>query len=136
MFLYAAAGALTMLVSIITLNTTFAADLPVENPPASQPSVVVGALDKQGLYIIRNHIPADGLVKPHQHPDARHISIISGTLYVCNTGTVSAATTVAHKPGEFFTIAPNTTHCSWAKDGDVDYLEVGVGPSGTKFVEK
>jgi quercetin dioxygenase-like cupin family protein len=129
-------GALTVLAFFVALNSTFASDLPVANPPASQPNVVVGALDKPGLYIIRNHIPADGLMRPHQHPDARYISVISGTLYVCNSSIVSAAATVAHKAGDFFTIPPNTVHCSWAKDGEVDYLEVGVGPSGTKFVEK
>ncbi len=133
---YIVAGALGVLMPFLALNSTIAGDVPVANPPAPKATIAVGALDKPGVYIIQAHIPANGLMRSHQHPDVRHIQIISGTLYVCDTAVVSAATTVAHKAGDFFTIPPNTTHCSWAKDGDVDYLEVGVGPSGTKFIEK
>jgi quercetin dioxygenase-like cupin family protein len=95
--------------------------------------VLTGDRTKPGLYILRSTLKAGGIVDPHTHPDARYITVLSGALYVCNSTKISAETTTMHKAGAFFTIPPNTIHCSWAKDGDTVYTETGVGPSSTSF---
>ena len=107
------------------------ADVPIANPPATQAKTIVGDSRKPGFYIIRTFIPAGGLSTPHHHNQDRHIAILSGTLYVCNTKVVSVTISVAHKAGEYFVEPAESVHCSWARDGAVDYLEFGEGPVTT-----
>ena len=126
--------------SLIALGLTIAAanagDVPIANPPSVKVETLLGAANKPGLFIVRSHLPADGLVKPHSHDISSYIEVLSGTLYSCISGTVSAATATAHKAGEFFEIPANQVHCSWGKDGAVDYLEIRIGPMTTKSVDK
>lgn len=110
-------------------------DVPIANPPSVKIERVVGSSSMPGLYILHSRLPADGVVPPHQHTVDHHIAVLSGTLYVCNSSIVSTATTVAHKAGDFFVEPANIVHCSWAKDGPVDYIEIGQGPSTTTFAK-
>ncbi len=120
----------------LTSVTASAGDVPIANPPTFAAQTLLGTGNKPGLMIVRIHLPADGLMKPHIHDVDRHVYVLSGTLSVCTSTTVSAAKVVAHKAGEFFTEPANQVHCSWANDGDVDYLEINNGPMTTKFVDK
>lgn len=101
-----------------------------------QTEKIVGDASKPGLHIVRQHLPAGGLVRPHFHSVDRHIAVLSGILYVCTSATVSVETATPHKAGDVFSEPAKSVHCSWAKDGDVDYLEMGIGPVVTTAVEK
>ena len=99
-----------------------------------QSQKLVGDVGKPGLCIVRQHLPAGGLVRPHFHSADREIAVLSGVLYVCSSASTDGAT--AHKAGDVFAEPAKSVHCSWAKDGDVDYLEMGEGPVTTTPVEK
>lgn len=131
---FVAAG-IVLLANHVAFAAELGGDVPIPTPPAVQTKMELGALNKPGLFIMRAHLPAGGLFPPHHHPEARHVTVLSGVLYVCSSNTVSAATAVAHKAGAFFTIPPNTVHCSWGRDGEVEYMEVGIGPGTTTFVK-
>ena len=96
-----------------------------------QTQKLTGDVAKPGMYIVRQHLPAGGLVPPHFHSADRYIAILSGVLTVCNSATVSVETATAHKAGDVFPEPARAVHCSWARDGDVDYLEMGIGPVTT-----
>lgn len=118
-------------------GSAVAGDVPVANPPTVKVENVTGNPAKPGeFYIVRVRLPAEGLFKPHFHNVKRYISVISGTLYSCNGGVASSKTVVAHPPGDFFEQPPKMVHCSWAKEGPVDYLEFGVGPVDVIYVDK
>lgn len=101
-----------------------------------QSQKLVGDVSQPGMYIVRQHLPAGGVVRPHFHSADRQIAVLSGVLYVCNSETVSADAVTAHKAGDVFAEPAKSVHCSWAKDGDVDYLEIGMGPVTTTSVAK
>lgn len=111
-------------------------DAAVARQSPLQTEKIVGDASKPGLHIVRQHLPAGGLVRPHFHSVDRHIAVLSGVLYVCNSATVSVDAAAAHKAGDVFSEPAKSVHCSWAKDGDVDYLEMGMGPVVTTPVEK
>ena len=67
----------------------------------------------------------------HTHPDTRHTTVLSGTLYV-GFGDVFDESRMAAVPAGGLYVAPaKVPHYLWAKDGDVSYQEVGVGPTAT-----
>lgn len=105
-------------------------------PSPLQSQKLVGDVREPGMYVVRQHLPAGGLVRPHFHSADRQIAVLSGVLYVCNSAAVSADAVTAHKAGDVFPEPAKSVHCSWAKDGDVDYLEIGMGPVTTTSVEK
>ena len=116
--------------------TASESDVPIANPPGLQSEKLVGDANKPGMFILRQHLPAGGLMRPHFHSADRHIVILSGELRVCNSPSVSTATTKTYKAGDFFTEPANSVHCSWAKDGAADYLEIADGPITTTSVAK
>ena len=131
-------GALASVLMTIAPCLAMAADAnggaaaPARSPLQSQR--LAGDVSQPGLYIVRQHLPAGGLVRPHFHSADREIAVLSGVLYVCSSASTDSAT--AHKAGDVFAEPAKSVHCSWAKDGDVDYLEMGEGPVTTTSVEK
>ncbi len=99
-------------------------------------ALLSGPTDKPVLYTQRVHLKKDGLVPPHTHPDQRYTTVLSGTLYVCTTDKVDAATAKAFPAGSFLIIPANVVHCGWAKDGDVVYQESGIGPTAVNMLKK
>ena len=102
--------------------------------PALKAAWVVGAEDNHGLYVQRVRLAKDGKIPPHTHPDERNSTVLSGTLYVGFGETFDAEKVVAIPTGAVYVAPANVPHYLWAKDGDVEYQEGGVGPTATKML--
>ena len=106
-------------------------------PPALSTTAIAALLagqpSQQGLYILRVKLEKDGIIEPHFHRDARHVTVLRGTLYAGSGADMSEDNATAYSAGEFFIIPAGDVHFSWAKDGDVVYQESGMGPTSNEL---
>jgi len=103
----------------------------VPNAPALQSAWVLGSEQAAGAYVLRVRIAANGHIPPHSHPDTRNSTVLSGTLYVGFGGTFDKSKVIAIPAGAVYVAPADIMHYIWAKDGNVEYQESGVGPTGT-----
>ena len=103
----------------------------VPNAPALQAAWVLGSERAAGAYVLRVRIAANGRIPAHAHPDTRNSTVLSGTLYVGFGETFDENKVVAVPTGGVYLAPANLMHYIWAKDGNVEYQETGVGPTGT-----
>ena len=73
---------------------------------------------------------------PHTHPDARHTTVLAGTLYVGFGDVVDESAAVAVPTGAVYVAPAGVAHWVWAKDGEVQYQEAGVGPTATTPIKR
>jgi quercetin dioxygenase-like cupin family protein len=97
---------------------------------------LVGAESGPGLYVLRVRLRAGARMPPHTHPDARHTTVLSGTLHVGFGDSVDEAAAVAVPTGAVYVAPAGVAHWVWAKDGDVEYQESGVGPTATVPIKR
>ena len=102
--------------------------------PGLKAAWVVGAEQASGLYALRVGLAAGVRIAPHTHPDTRYSTVLSGTLYVGFGGTVDESAMIAVPAGAVYVAPANQPHYLWARDGEVEYQESGVGPTGTVMV--
>ncbi len=86
-------------------------------------------------YALRVRLASGGRIPPHVHPDDRHTVVLVGTLYVGMGEDFDADAVIAVPAGAVYLAPANVYHYVWARDGDVEYQENGVGPTATRFVE-
>lgn len=111
--------------------------LPEPNTSGAKASVLIGNLDDQGtLYELRVHLKDGGYIKPHKHPDDRHVTVLSGELYAGLGESMDEANITIFPTGSFFVTLAGTVHFARAGNGDVIYQEVGIGPTSTDFIKE
>jgi quercetin dioxygenase-like cupin family protein len=94
---------------------------------------LVGDPAKPGPYTIRLRFPKGFRIAPHTHPDAREVTILSGTFATGYGETFDPAKLKILPAGSFYTEPANMPHYIEIKDGAV--LQVsGIGPSGRRSV--
>jgi quercetin dioxygenase-like cupin family protein len=103
----------------------------VPNAPALQAAWVLGSEQATGAYVLRVKIAANGRIPPHSHPDTRNSTVLAGTLYVGFGEIFDESKVIAVPTGAVYVAPANVSHYIWAKDGNVEYQETGVGPTGT-----
>ncbi|MSQ98986.1 MAG: hypothetical protein EXR85_06810 [Xanthomonadales bacterium] len=103
----------------------------VPNAPALQATWVLGSEQAMGAYVLRVRIAANGRIPPHAHPDTRNSTVLSGTLYVGFGESFDESKVLAVPTGAVYVAPADVMHYIWAKDGNVEYQETGVGPTGT-----
>ena len=101
------------------------------NNPAVKGAWVIGSERGTGVYLLRVQLANGGRIAPHTHPDERNSTVLSGTLYVGFGAVFDASKVVAVPAGAVYAAPANVAHYVWAKDGDVTYQEVGIGPTAT-----
>lgn len=102
--------------------------------PALQSAWMLGTESRTGLYLLRVKLAAGGRIPPHIHPDERVTTVLAGTLSV-GFGTAFQDTQVIAIPTGAAYVAPaEVPHFVWAKEGEVLYQEMGMGPTGTIFI--
>lgn len=106
------------------------------NSPAVKTTWVLGTEKKPGPYVFRVRLAANGRIPPHTHPDERNSTVLSGTIYVGFGETFDENKVVAVPTGAVYVAPANVPHYVWAKDGDAEYQEVGVGPTGTALLKR
>lgn len=92
---------------------------------------VIGTEKASEPYVLRVKLRAGARMPPHTHPDARHTTVLSGTLYAGFGERFDESAAVAVPAGAVYAAPAGVAHWVWAKDGDVEYQESGVGPTAT-----
>ncbi|HXC59366.1 MAG TPA: cupin domain-containing protein [Steroidobacteraceae bacterium] len=103
------------------------------NIPDLRSAWLLGAESETGPYAMRVKLKSGGRVPVHTHPDTRYSTVLSGTLYVGFGNTVNEAQMVKVPAGAVYVAPANVPHYLWAKEGEVEYQEAGVGPTGTRI---
>ena len=103
---------------------------PPDNPLV-QGAWMIGAERAPGAYAFRVTMLKGGRIPPHTHPDTRHSTVLSGTLYVGFGHVSDDSRLVAVPEGAAYVVPAGVPHYLYAKDGDVIYQEGGIGPTAT-----
>lgn len=94
---------------------------------------LVGDPAKPGPYTVRLRFPDGYRVDPHHHPDAREVTILSGT-YLTGYGSVFDTKALKELPaGSFYTEPAAMPHFIVTR-GAVEIQVSGMGPSAREFV--
>ena len=104
--------------------------------PGLKSAWVLGGESTPGPYIFRVKIPANGRIPPHTHPDERSTTVLSGTIYVGFGEAFDESRVIAVPAGGVYVAPASVPHFVWAKDGDAEYQEVGIGPTRTAIVKR
>jgi quercetin dioxygenase-like cupin family protein len=102
--------------------------------PGMEQLNLMGDPAKSGPYTIRLKFPKGYRIAPHTHPDARAVTILSGT-FATGYGDKFDETKLKVLPaGSFYTEPANVPHYIEIKE-DVVLQVTGTGPSGRRFVD-
>jgi len=93
--------------------------------------VLYGEPKKEGVYVVRAKFSPNTMSRPHWHPDARYVTVISGTWWGGTGDSFDPDLTVPIKAGGFAVHTAGEVHYDGAKDEEVVVQIIGVGPSGT-----
>lgn len=102
--------------------------------PILRSAWLIGNESQPGLYLLRVKLADGGRIPPHTHPDDRVTTVLSGTLFVGFGATVEESRGVAIPTGAAYLAPAGVAHFVWAKAGDVEYQEMGQGPTGAVFL--
>lgn len=94
---------------------------------------LVGDPTKPGQYTIRLKFPAGYKLAPHTHPDAREVTILSGTWYTGYGEKLDPALLKALPAGSFYTEPANFPHFVEVHEPVIIQIS-GMGPSGRAFI--
>lgn len=100
-----------------------------EDPSGAKRAVLLGDLDKPGLYIVLVRWTAHHMSRPHWHPNDRFITVLSGTWWVGTGSKFDPDGATPLPEGTFVTHFGKQVHYDGAKDGDVVLQIVGQGPA-------
>jgi quercetin dioxygenase-like cupin family protein len=97
---------------------------------------VIGAAAQPGPYAVRTKLPAGLRLRPHFHPEARIVVVLTGTFYFGYGDRFDEAAMTVLPPGSVVTEPAGQHHFGWAKDGEVTLHVTGVGPTATTWVDQ
>ena len=96
--------------------------------------VLFGDPKQEGVYVIRARFAPHTMSRPHWHPEARYVTVISGTWWGGTGDSFDPDLTVPIKAGGFAVHTPGEVHYDGAKDEEAVVQIIGIGPSGTNVV--
>lgn len=103
-------------------------------PPAVRLAVVVGHPSEPGPYVIRVKMPAGERLMPHEHPEDRVYTVISGVFYIGLGDRFDPDKLQAYPPGAVIVLPGSTAHFHWAKSGEYVTQVTAIGPLGLQYV--
>lgn len=103
-------------------------------PPSARLAVLVGDPSREGPYTIRVKVPHGVKLMPHQHPEDRVYTVISGVFYIGLGDQFDADKLQAYPPGAALVLPGNTSHFHWAKSGEYVTQVTGIGPLGLEYL--
>ena len=104
--------------------------IPADQPDRQQ-AWMLGSEQAAGPYTLRVRLAENAREGVHTHPDDRIVTVLSGTLSV-GFGSIFDETRLRAVPaGAVYLCPADQPHYLWAREGDVEFQESGVGPSGT-----
>jgi anti-sigma factor ChrR (cupin superfamily) len=95
---------------------------------------LIGDPAKPGPYTLRLKFPKGYKIAPHTHPDAREVTILSGTFATGYGDKFDEAKLKVLPAGSFYTEPANVPHYIEIKE-DVVLQVSGTGPSSRRFVD-
>jgi len=101
--------------------------------PGLEQANLIGDPAKPGPYTIRIRFPKGYRIPAHTHPDAREVTILSGTYATGYGERFDPAGLKVLPAGSFYTEPANVPHYIEIKE-DVVLQVSGTGPSGRKYV--
>src|ERR1700688_1038787 len=101
-------------------------------PPSVRLAVVVGQPSEPGPYTIRVKVPHGEKLMPHQHPEDRVYTVISGVFHIGLGDVFDESKLQAYPPGAVVILPGNTSHFHWAKSSEYGTKEKRRGPRGWK----
>jgi quercetin dioxygenase-like cupin family protein len=104
-------------------------------PPSARLAVVVGDPAEPGPYVIRVKVPSGVKLMPHQHPEDRVYTVISGVFYIGLGSRFDDEQLQAHPPGAVIVLPGGTPHFHWAKSGAYVTQVSGIGPLGLEYLD-
>jgi quercetin dioxygenase-like cupin family protein len=104
-------------------------------PPAARLAVLVGDPTKPGPYLIRVKLAAGVKMLPHQHPEDRIYTVISGVFYIGLGERFDEAKLTAHAPGSVLILPGGQPHFHWAKSGEYVTQVSAIGPLGLAYID-
>jgi hypothetical protein len=102
--------------------------------PGMEQLNLIGDPAKPGPYTLRLKFPKGYRLEPHTHPDAREVTILSGTYATGYGDKFDEAKLKVLPAGSFYTEPANFPHFIEIKE-DVVLQVSGTGPSSRRFVE-
>src|SRR5215831_1235789 len=102
--------------------------------PGMEQLNLVGDPAKTGPYTLRLKFPKGYRIAPHTHPDAREVTILSGTFATGYGEKFDEAKLKVLPAGSFYTEPANVPHYIEIKE-DVVLQVSGTGPSSRRFVD-
>jgi len=103
-------------------------------PPSVRLAIVVGQPSQEGPYTIRVKVPHGVKLMPHEHPEDRVYTVISGVFYIGLGDQFDAEKLVAYPPGAVIILPGNTSHFHWAKSSEYITQVTAIGPLGLEYV--
>jgi hypothetical protein len=104
-------------------------------PPSVRLAIVVGDPSEAGPYVIRVKVPSSIKLMPHQHPEDRVYTVISGVFYIGLRSLFDEARLQAYPPGAVIVLPGGTAHFHWAKSGTYVTQVSAVGPLGLEYID-
>jgi quercetin dioxygenase-like cupin family protein len=104
-------------------------------PPSVRLAVLVGSPTERAPYTVRVKVPRGVKLMPHQHPEDRTYTVISGVFYVGRGDRFDADKLEAYPPGTVIVLPGGTAHFHWAKSGEYVTQVTAIGPLGLEYVD-
>ncbi len=103
-------------------------------PRSVRLAVLVGHPAQPAPYVIRVKVPAGVKLMPHQHPEDRVYTVISGVFYIGVGEEFDADLLTAYPPGAVVVLPGGTPHFHWAKSGEYVTQVTAIGPLGLEYL--
>jgi quercetin dioxygenase-like cupin family protein len=103
-------------------------------PPSVRLAVVVGQPSEPGPYTIRVKVPHGEKLMPHQHPEDRVYTVISGVFHIGLGDVFDESKLQAYPPGAVVILPGNTSHFHWAKSSEYVTQVNAMGPLGLEYL--
>jgi quercetin dioxygenase-like cupin family protein len=103
-------------------------------PPSVHLAVVIGHPSNPGPFTIRVRVPHGVKIMPHQHPEDRVYTVLSGVFYIGLGDRFNADELKAYPPGSVVVLPGDTSHFHWAKSGEYITQVSAIGPLGLEYL--
>ena len=104
-------------------------------PPLARLAIVAGDPSGPGPYVIRVKVPSSVKLMPHQHPEDRVYTVISGVFYIGLGRVFDEERLQAYPPGAVIVLPGSTPHFHWAKSGTYVTQVSALGPLGLDYID-
>ena len=94
-------------------------------------ALLYGDPQKEGFYVLRARFRPGVMSRPHTHPNDRHVTVISGTLWAGTGNTFDPSKTTPLPPGSYMMHPKGEAHFDGAKDVETIVEIKGFGPAPT-----